>query len=74
MSSDVVDDRSEVHCFKHSLSVHDFDSVGGASGRDGFRRTCPREEKYERPFSRDWLAPFSSTTAATGWVQGVESS
>lgn len=38
-------ERREVHCLMASLSVHDFERVGGASGREGLRRTRPREEK-----------------------------
>jgi hypothetical protein len=40
--------------------VQDLDSVGGASGREGLRRTAPRREKFARPrrgaccVSSDW--------------------
>jgi len=46
-----MEERREVHCLSASLSEQDFESVGGASGREGFRRTMPRFEKYERPGS-----------------------
>lgn len=41
-----------MHCLRASLSEHDFDSVGGASGRAGLRRTTPRWEKHARPSRR----------------------
>jgi hypothetical protein len=45
MRRDVIDERREVHCFRAILSEQDFERVGGASGRDGLRRTIPRAEK-----------------------------
>lgn len=45
MSKEVMDESRDVHCFKPSLSEQDFERVGGASGREGFRRTIPRAEK-----------------------------
>jgi len=42
---DVRELRREVDWETDSLSVQDFERVGGASGRDGLRRTTPREEK-----------------------------
>ena len=65
-------DKREVNCLRVSLSVHDFERVGGASGREGFRRTRPREEKYERPWRRG-CAGSSVVTVTGGGVQGVES-
>lgn len=43
------EERRLVACFRASLSVQDLESVGGASGREGLRRTVPREEKWPRP-------------------------
>jgi hypothetical protein len=40
-----------VHCLRESLSEQDFESVGGASGREGLRRTTPSLEKWPRPRS-----------------------
>lgn len=45
MRREVREERREVHCFRASLSEQDFESVLGASGREGLRRTIPREEK-----------------------------
>jgi hypothetical protein len=42
---EAVDESKEVHCFSEILSEQDFESVGGASGREGLRRTRPRAEK-----------------------------
>ena len=39
------EERREVDCFRESLSEQDFESVCGASGREGLRRTMPKEEK-----------------------------
>ena len=50
MSRDVIDERSEVHCLRAILSEQDLDSVGGASGREGFRRTVPSSEKNPLPY------------------------
>jgi hypothetical protein len=47
--------RREVLCLRASLSEQDLESVGGASGRDGLRRTMPRAEKYPRPWSSGWV-------------------
>jgi hypothetical protein len=41
----VREERREVDCFRESLSEQDLESVGGASGREGLRRTEPRAEK-----------------------------
>lgn len=71
MRSDVTDDRSEVSCLAAILSEQDFDSVGGASGREGFRRTAPRFEKYPLPWR---VVVSSSMFGGDGSVQGVESS
>ena len=49
MSSETVDESSDVACLSASLSVQDLLSVGGASGLDGLQRTAPRREKLERP-------------------------
>lgn len=51
MSIEVIEERREVHCLSASLSEHDFESVGGASGRDGFRLTVPSSEKKPLPCS-----------------------
>ena len=45
MRREVMEERREVLCLRESLSEQDFESVGGASGREGLRRTVPREEK-----------------------------
>lgn len=50
MSSEATDERSEVHCFVASLSVHDLDDVGGELARAGLRLTIPNSEKDARPF------------------------
>jgi hypothetical protein len=39
----------EVACLRESLSEQDLESVGGASGREGLRRTTPSREKWLRP-------------------------
>lgn len=49
MSSEVTEERSDVHCLSAILSEHDFESVGGASGLEGFRRTVPSSEKKPLP-------------------------
>lgn len=49
MSKDVTEENKEVDCFADSLSEQDLDNVGGASGRDGLRRTAPSAEKYPLP-------------------------
>ena len=45
MRTEVIDESRDVHCFNAILSEQDFETVGGASGRDGFRRTMPSAEK-----------------------------
>lgn len=45
MSRDRGEESREVACLRESLSEQDFESVGGASGREGLRRTEPRAEK-----------------------------
>jgi hypothetical protein len=40
-------------CLTASLSVQDLLSVGGASGREGFARTMPKREKFDRPRSAE---------------------
>lgn len=45
MRREVRLERREVLCLRESLSEQDFESVGGASERDGLRRTEPRAEK-----------------------------
>jgi hypothetical protein len=64
ISSDVRDDSSDVHCVSASLSVQDFDNVGGASGLEGFRRTAPRCPKCERPRSANGADESSSAEIA----------
>jgi len=49
--SDVVADKREKAWRRASLSVQDFERVGGASGREGLRRTVPRRSKFARPRS-----------------------
>jgi len=49
MSRDVMEERREVHCLRAILSEQDFESVGGASGREGLRRTVPSSEKNPLP-------------------------
>ena len=73
-SSDVVDDKSEVACFAASLSVHDLLSVGGASGREGFARTMPKSEKFERPRRADGSWSVGEERVGGALVQGVASS
>ena len=41
----MTEESREVHCLKAILSEHDFESVGGASGREGLRLTVPSSEK-----------------------------
>jgi hypothetical protein len=62
--SEVMDERSEVHCLSASLSEQDLDNVGGASPRAGFRRTIPVREKQARP-SRD-ISSFGSGAMLMG--------
>lgn len=45
MSSEVIEESSEVHWWRESLSEQDLEAVGGASGREGLVRTTPRREK-----------------------------
>jgi hypothetical protein len=71
MRSDVTDDRREVACLADSLSEQDLDNVGGASGREGLRRTAPSTEKYPLPWR---MVTSSSGFDDEGSVQGVESS
>ena len=44
MSNEAGDESKEVHCLRASLSVHDFESVGGLSARadrvNTFGQTC----------------------------------
>lgn len=49
MKREVREERRDVHCVRASLSVHDFERVGGASGLEGFKRTAPSRPKCERP-------------------------
>jgi hypothetical protein len=49
MRKDMMEERREVHCLRDSLSEQDFERVGGASGREGLRRTVPRAEKKALP-------------------------
>lgn len=65
----------EVHCLSAILSEHDLERVGGASGRDGLRRTMPKFEKYERP-GRVWAGSSDEVceVSAGGRSQGVASS
>ena len=74
MRREVIEDKSEVACFTTSLSVHDLLSVGGASGREGFARTMPRREKFERPLRAEgsWSAVEERVGGAL--TQGVASS
>lgn len=52
ISNDATVERMEVHCLRASLSEQDFESVGGASGREGFRLTVPNSEKKPLPCSK----------------------
>lgn len=79
---EVCVERSEVACLRASLSVQDLLRVGGASGREGLRRTEPRWEKLERPRRADGVVASSNSEAdddrvdivGGGLVHGVESS
>lgn len=74
-SKDVVDESSDVPCLRASLSVHDLESVGGASGREGLQRTAPSKSKFDRPRSAaDVGEEEGDDTVGGGEVQGVESS
>jgi hypothetical protein len=42
ISVDGMEDKRDRHCVRASLSEQDLDAVGGASGREGLRRTRPR--------------------------------
>jgi hypothetical protein len=44
-----MEERREVHCLRAILSEQDFERVGGASGREGLRRTFPSSEKKPLP-------------------------
>lgn len=83
MRSEVTEDRRDVHCLRAILSEQDFESVGGASGREGLRRTMPSSEKYDRPGR--WAEGFAvvlvgmvevsgGVVVAGGRSQGLESS
>ena len=61
---EATEERSDVACFRASLSVQDLLRVGGASGREGLQRTAPRREKLERPRS----APTLPNPASDGMV------
>lgn len=87
--SEVVDESKDKACFRASLSVQDLERVGGASGREGLRRRCPRWEKLERPRRADGSGEMEDgpeergrldvgvdegdDTVAGGEVQGVAS-
>lgn len=45
MRRDVREERRERAWWRDSLSEQDLERVGGASGREGLRRTMPRWEK-----------------------------
>jgi hypothetical protein len=45
MKRDGREERRVRSWVEASLSLQDFERVGGASGREGLRRTMPREEK-----------------------------
>jgi hypothetical protein len=47
--TDVREERRDVHCLRASLSEQDLEREGGASPREGLRRTIPRWEKKARP-------------------------
>jgi hypothetical protein len=64
--AEVTDERTDVPCFMASLSVQDLLSVGGASGREGLRRTEPRWEKLERPRR----AEIEASRLASGRLDG----
>lgn len=73
--ADVTEERSDVACFRASLSVQDLLRVGGASGREGLQRTAPRREKLERPRSAPTPSdPGSEEMVGGALVQGVASS
>lgn len=44
-----MEERREVYCLRAILSEQDFERVGGASGREGLRRTFPSSEKKPLP-------------------------
>lgn len=72
-----MDESNEVDCFRAILSEQDLERVGGASGREGFRRTQPSAEKYPRPWSMVGSVDgkLSEEVAVEGGrSQGVESS
>lgn len=66
-----MEDSKEVDSLADSLSEQDFDRVGGASGREGLRRTAPSTEKYPLPCSVVGASPEFSLDEFT---HGVESS
>jgi len=75
----VGDRRVDVTCRIESLSLQDFEKVGGESARPGFVRTTPSSEKYCRPWRRlVGGAEVSGKVAEEGVsgrvVQGVGSS
>lgn len=78
MKRDVSDDRSEVHCLRAILSEQDLETVTGASGRPGFRRTMPSLEKCPRPKSEalgfDSGSDSGSGVSDTGASHGESSS
>jgi hypothetical protein len=66
-SRDVTELRRDVHCFRAILSEQDFESVGGASGREGLRLTIPNSEKYPLPCN---IGPFLDA-ARPGFACGI---
>lgn len=75
----VGDRRADVTCRIESLSLQDFEKVGGQSARPGFVRTTPSSEKYWRPGRRPVIsAEVSGEVVEVGVgervVQGAGSS
>lgn len=58
-------------CAWASLSVQDFERVGGASGLEGLRRVRPRREKKARPWRVGcWLSDGRDEGIRDGEVDG----
>jgi hypothetical protein len=69
----VSEESKDVLCMRESLSEQDFERLGGASAREGLRRTCPRSWKLARP-GRVEVSVGAGEEVTVGRSHGVASS